>query len=294
MAWKGSARFGASIVYKTGGYLGEMRFTDLTEAEARDTLNHWGNPNDITVSKENRESQASDTLEQAQELANRLRAELGYNRLEFNRTRKRVSSEYDQEIGVIRKALKGLAPTLSVRRDRGTAYSWIKIRGSLEFGEFTDEEKRALEKFGLNYGGNCALISPNARRYYVEKAAKMLGEDLPPELAKTYRETDEWKARKLEKVANGPSQTEQKVEPAKPEEAKISEFEQMKQNIALGVGASPEKIEHVNRWLTYLMAELKGIGNKAVRAQLAQMCMASLGEEAGIELEEEEEPSYIG
>lgn len=107
---------------------------------------------------------------------------------------------YDLEIKVIRKALKKLAPTLSVRRDRGTAYGWIVIRGSGSFGEFTGKEKRALEKFGLNYGANCALISPEERRYYVEKAAKLLGIGLPDPIKKDYRKRDEYKE-KLERKA---------------------------------------------------------------------------------------------
>jgi len=86
----------------------------------------------------------------------------------------RAVTEYDQQIAAIRKALKELCPTLSVRRGSGTAYSWIEISGSKEYGEFTGEEKRALEKFGLSYGGNLAVISPEDRSYYAEKARKML------------------------------------------------------------------------------------------------------------------------
>ena len=86
----------------------------------------------------------------------------------------RKVTEYDLQIGVIRKALKNLCPTLSIRRGSGTAYGWIDVWGSGdEFRNFTDEEKRALEKFGLNYGGNCAVISPEDRKYYAEKAQKM-------------------------------------------------------------------------------------------------------------------------
>ena len=83
-------------------------------------------------------------------------------------------TEYDQQIGVIRKALKKLCPTLSVRRGSGTAYGWIDILGSGEFNNFTDQEKQALDKFGLGYGMNAAVISPEAMKYYVEKAQKML------------------------------------------------------------------------------------------------------------------------
>ena len=84
-------------------------------------------------------------------------------------------TEYDQQIGVIRKALKKLCPTLSVRRGSGTAYGWIDILGSGdEFHNFTNEEKKALDKFGLGYGMNAAVISPEDRKYWVEKAKSLL------------------------------------------------------------------------------------------------------------------------
>jgi len=87
----------------------------------------------------------------------------------------RKVTEYDQQIGAIRKALKKLCPTLSVRRGSGTAYGWIDVWGSGdEFRNFTDEEKQALEKFGLGYGGNCAVIAPESREYYVKKASELL------------------------------------------------------------------------------------------------------------------------
>ena len=169
---RGKAKFGVSVVYKGSSVL---RFGNLTEQEARNTIGKLGKPNDITTSKENHESKAKDTKEEAQELANKLRHEFGFYPLNFNRKRKpSVVTEYDKQIKTIRKALKGLCPTLSVRRGRGTAYSWIDIWGSGEFGEFTDQEKAALEKFGLNYGGNCAVIGPDNRKFYVEKAKSFL------------------------------------------------------------------------------------------------------------------------
>ena len=169
---RGKAKFGVSVIYK--GSITELRFTNLTELEARETIKTLREPNDITTSKPNRESQATDTVEEAQALANKLRSELGFNSLEFNKTRVRVGTEYDQKIGTIRAALKRLCPTLSVRRGTGTAYSWIEVSGSGEFGNFTSEEKVALEKFGLNYGSNFSVISPENRDHYVEKAKVFL------------------------------------------------------------------------------------------------------------------------
>ena len=105
----------------------------------------------------------------------------------------RPKNLYDLEVKLIRKALKRLAPTLSVRRGRGTGYAWIDIRGSGELGDFTEREKRALEVFGLPYGSNFASISPEERRYYVEKAVKLLGISMPKELEEEYRRIDEMK-----------------------------------------------------------------------------------------------------
>jgi len=90
------------------------------------------------------------------------------------RSKPRVASEYDEQIGVVRKALKKLCPTLSVRRGRGTVYGWIDVSGSGEFGNFTDEEKKALDRFGLNYGANFAVISPEDRKYHVKRAEEIL------------------------------------------------------------------------------------------------------------------------
>ena len=87
---------------------------------------------------------------------------------------KPVKSEYDEQISVIRRALKKLCPTLSVTKGRGTGYSWIDIRGSGKGGEFTEQEKQALDKFGLGYGANFSVISPENRKYYVERAEEIL------------------------------------------------------------------------------------------------------------------------
>lgn len=94
---------------------------------------------------------------------------------------KHPKTEYDIQIEAIRKALKKLCPTLSVKRGRGTGYSWIDIHGSKdEFGHFTDDENKALETLGVRgVGSNCALISPEDRRYYYKKAKNLL-ENLKP------------------------------------------------------------------------------------------------------------------
>lgn len=85
-------------------------------------------------------------------------------------------------IRVVRKALKTRCKTFSIRMARGTAYGWIDIWGSgtdgvfFESHHFTDEEKKVLEEFGIPYGGNCALISPDDRDYWVKKLARLVPE----------------------------------------------------------------------------------------------------------------------
>ena len=89
---------------------------------------------------------------------------------------KRKPTEFDQQIGIIRNALKKLCPSLSVRKERGTGYGWIVIRGSGKWGDFTEAEKKALERFGLPHGANSAGISPESRKYYVKRAEEILKE----------------------------------------------------------------------------------------------------------------------
>jgi len=196
MRVKGKARYGITLLYRHGSYT--LRISNLTEKEARETIQDLGIPDGICLSIENKDSNATDTREEAKELVNKLRIELGFRPLDFTRERKpKKLTTYDLEIKLIRKALKRLAPTLKVRRGKGTAYSWIEVKGSKEFGEFTEQEKKALEELGLNYGGNCALISPENRRFYVERASKILN-FMPNELKREYTERDNYR-KKLEK-----------------------------------------------------------------------------------------------
>jgi hypothetical protein len=75
-----------------------------------------------------------------------------------------------EQIALARKLIKSKCKTLSVRNGRGTAWGWIDIEGSEnEFGEFTIEEKKALEELGLRFSLNCAVISTENREYYLRK-----------------------------------------------------------------------------------------------------------------------------
>ena len=85
-------------------------------------------------------------------------------------------SSVKEDTKIIRKALKKVCPTLSIRMARGTAYGWIDIQGSKPFGAFTDQEKKTLTSFVINYGGNFAVIRPRDREYYREKAEEILKE----------------------------------------------------------------------------------------------------------------------
>jgi hypothetical protein len=91
--------------------------------------------------------------------------------------------ETKEEIAKIRKLLKMLTPTVSVRNGRGTAWGWVEISGSGEYGNFTDSEKEGLMKAGLSYGGNFAVIHPDDREYRIEKLKIVTGQPdhLPPD-----------------------------------------------------------------------------------------------------------------
>jgi len=105
----------------------------------------------------------------------------------------RKKTAYDHEIALIRRAIKRECRTISVRRGRGTAYGWIEIRGSGDFGEFTGEEREALERLGLRYGVNFSVIPPDSRRFWVEKLAAHAGLEIPSALKEEYEERDRHK-----------------------------------------------------------------------------------------------------
>jgi len=109
-------------------------------------------------------------------------------------------SIYDIEIDIIRTAIKKECKTLSVRRGRGTAYSWIEVSGSGKLGEFTPQEKQALERLGIPYGINLAVIGPESRRYYVERLARLCGIEIPEALKSEYEEMDKYKRLVEEKM----------------------------------------------------------------------------------------------
>jgi len=82
--------------------------------------------------------------------------------------------DLNTQVSVIRTWLKKLTPTISVKKNRGTSYGWINITGSDEFGEFTDQEREALLKAGLNPGGNYEVICPGSRKILYVKALDQL------------------------------------------------------------------------------------------------------------------------
>lgn len=84
-----------------------------------------------------------------------------------------------EEIKTIRKELKKLCPTLSVRNGKGTAWGWVEISGSLEYGNFTEAESSALRSVGLTPGGNFAVISPDERRRWATKGDVNIPKNIP-------------------------------------------------------------------------------------------------------------------
>lgn len=68
------------------------------------------------------------------------------------------------ETAVIRKRIKAECSTLSVRLARGTAYGYVEVRGSGEYGHFTDAEIAVLQRLSIPSGLNLAVIDRGARR----------------------------------------------------------------------------------------------------------------------------------
>jgi hypothetical protein len=87
--------------------------------------------------------------------------------------------DFDEKVRTIRNTLKSLCKTLRVRRGSGTDYCWIHIWGS-EDGKFNEEEKKALETFGLvSYRSRDDklyehAISPEETEYYYMRALAIL------------------------------------------------------------------------------------------------------------------------
>ena len=64
---------------------------------------------------------------------------------------------------IVRKHLRAVGFTGSVRVARGTSYGWIDIAGSGDEGEFTQSERATLESLGIHPAANCNPVSPDAR-----------------------------------------------------------------------------------------------------------------------------------
>lgn len=83
-----------------------------------------------------------------------------------------ISSEHKEKIKLLRKWIKKVIPTVSVRMGRGTAWGWVEITGSGYGGKFTDKERKDLDALGFSYGGNFSVISPDDVEYYLAKVLK--------------------------------------------------------------------------------------------------------------------------
>jgi len=94
-----------------------------------------------------------------------------------------------EQVKIIRREIKKVAPKVSVKMARGTAWGWIDISGSAtKWGIFTDAEKQALETLGIAHGMNCANIHPDDRGYWVAKLTGQLVPETPAEKDRRARE----------------------------------------------------------------------------------------------------------
>lgn len=73
------------------------------------------------------------------------------------------------EIAQIRKLIKAQVPGVSVRNGRGTAYGWVEISGSGEYGNFTPEQFEGLKALGIAPCANFAVIPPLERGAFIER-----------------------------------------------------------------------------------------------------------------------------
>lgn len=72
-----------------------------------------------------------------------------------------------ERAAIIRKFLRGIPELkkLGVTIGKGTGYAWIKIRGTGDWGEFTSEERAALELVGFTTYGS---LSPEDSKHWVQ------------------------------------------------------------------------------------------------------------------------------
>ena len=96
--------------------------------------------------------------------------------------------DHRADVASLRRMVKAICPTVSVKMSRGTAWGNVGIRGSGENGRFTSQERDSLTKMGLTPGGNyCVIMSAE-----VEYWAKRLGGRLTPEDVERFRRYNEY------------------------------------------------------------------------------------------------------
>lgn len=94
-----------------------------------------------------------------------------------------------EQAALLRKGLKKICPTLSVRRGRGTAHSWLDLGGSAPYGHMTPAEQAAVEAVGIV--GN---ITPGEWEYFIFKLYPELGNlgDQAKAARRARNERDSW------------------------------------------------------------------------------------------------------
>ncbi len=73
-----------------------------------------------------------------------------------------------EQVAEIRRIIKAKMPHVRVIRGKGTACGWVDVWAHDLGASFTDEEYKMLKTFkGISVGGNCALVSPDQREYFI-------------------------------------------------------------------------------------------------------------------------------
>ena len=76
----------------------------------------------------------------------------------------KIPETVKEQTAMIRRIIKRVCPTVSIRMGKGTAYGWVDIVGSGLYNRITVTEQKQLKKLGIIvYKTNCEIISPEER-----------------------------------------------------------------------------------------------------------------------------------
>ena len=77
-------------------------------------------------------------------------------------------SKAKDQVKLIRRIIKKKCPTVSVRMAKGTAWGYVDITSRDIGARFTAKEVKCLKGIGLNPGSNFEVISPDARKKFID------------------------------------------------------------------------------------------------------------------------------